>query len=117
MKRIAFHSLPKDGMPSFVFATRHISRGPGHFQSRGRAARPGCGFTHCPGAFRNWRRDAAATRGGGEFEAHPESETDFFLKINGAQLAFIKNGIGEVTSVIHRIAGLLDCDGKKLESE
>ena len=54
--------------------------------------------------------------GGGEFEMYPESETDFFLKINGAQLAFIKNDRGEVTSVIHHIAGLPDCEGKKLKS-
>jgi D-alanyl-D-alanine-carboxypeptidase/D-alanyl-D-alanine-endopeptidase len=54
--------------------------------------------------------------GGGQFDLHPESETDFFLKINGAQLAFIKNDQGEVTSVIHRIAGLPDCEGKKLKS-
>ena len=47
---------------------------------------------------------------------YPESETDFFLKINGAQLAFIKNDRGEVTSVIHHIAGLPDCEGKKLKS-
>jgi hypothetical protein len=53
--------------------------------------------------------------GGGEFDMYPESETDFFLKINGAQLAFIKNGKGEVTSVIHHIAGLPDCEGKKLK--
>ena len=55
--------------------------------------------------------------GGGEFDMFPESETDFFLKINGAQLAFIKNGKGEVTSVIHRIAGLPDSEGKKLNNE
>jgi CubicO group peptidase (beta-lactamase class C family) len=54
--------------------------------------------------------------GGGEFDMYPESETDFFLKINGAQLAFIKNGNGEVTSVIHKIAGLPDCEGTKLKS-
>jgi CubicO group peptidase (beta-lactamase class C family) len=54
--------------------------------------------------------------GGGEFDMYPESETDFFLKINGAQLAFIKNDKGEVTSVIHHIAGLPDCEGKKLKS-
>ena len=52
--------------------------------------------------------------GGGEFDLYPESEKDFFLKINGAQLAFLKNDKGEVTSVIHHIAGLPDCEGKKL---
>jgi serine-type D-Ala-D-Ala carboxypeptidase/endopeptidase len=54
--------------------------------------------------------------GGGQFDMYPESETDFFLKINGAQLAFIKNDKGDVTSVIHHIAGLPDCEGKKLKS-
>lgn len=54
--------------------------------------------------------------GGGEFHMYPASETDFFLKINGAQLAFIKNDKGEVTSVIHHIAGLPDCEGKKLKT-
>jgi D-alanyl-D-alanine-carboxypeptidase/D-alanyl-D-alanine-endopeptidase len=54
--------------------------------------------------------------GGGEFEIYPESETDFFLKINGAQLTFIKNDKGEVTAIIHRIAGLPDSEGKKLKN-
>jgi len=54
---------------------------------------------------------------GGEFEMYPESETDFFLKINGAQLTFIKNRQGEVTAVIHHIAGLPDSEGKKLKNE
>lgn len=52
--------------------------------------------------------------GGGEFELYPESETTFFLKINGAQLTFIKNRKDEVTAVIHHIAGLPDSEGKKL---
>ncbi len=52
--------------------------------------------------------------GGGEFEIYPESETNFFLKINGAQLTFIKNDKGEVTAVIHHIVGLPDSEGKKL---
>jgi serine-type D-Ala-D-Ala carboxypeptidase/endopeptidase len=54
--------------------------------------------------------------GGGEFEIYPESETDFFLKINGAQLTFIKNDKGEVTAVIQHIAGLPDSEGKKLKN-
>jgi hypothetical protein len=53
--------------------------------------------------------------GGGEFDMYPESETDFFLKINGAQLTFIKNDKGEVTAVVHHIAGLPDSEGKKLK--
>jgi hypothetical protein len=53
--------------------------------------------------------------GGGEFEMCPESETSFFLKINGAQLTFIKNDRDEVTAVIHHIAGLPDSEGQKLK--
>ena len=55
--------------------------------------------------------------GGGEFDMFPESETNFFLKINGAQLTFLKNDQGEATAVIHRIAGLPDSEGKKLNNE
>ena len=55
--------------------------------------------------------------GGGEFDMYPESETDFFLKINGARLTFIKNDQGEVTAVIHHIAGLPDSEGKKIKNE
>ncbi len=51
----------------------------------------------------------------GAFDIYPESETNFFLKINGAQLTFIKNDKGEVTTVIHHMAGLPDCEGKKLK--
>jgi serine-type D-Ala-D-Ala carboxypeptidase/endopeptidase len=53
--------------------------------------------------------------GGGEFEIYPESETNFFLKINGAQLTFIKNDKGDMTAVVHHIAGLPDSEGKKLK--
>ena len=55
--------------------------------------------------------------GGGEFDMYLESETNFFLKINGAQLTFIKKDKGEVTAVIHHIAGLPDSEGKKLKNE
>jgi hypothetical protein len=54
--------------------------------------------------------------GGGDFEIYPESETNFFVKINGAQLTFIKNDKGEVTAVIHHMAGLPDSEGKKLKN-
>ena len=47
----------------------------------------------------------------------PESETNFLLTINGAQLTFIKNGKGEVTGVIHHMTGLPDSEGKKLKNE
>jgi hypothetical protein len=51
----------------------------------------------------------------GAFEIYPESETNFFLKVNGAQLTFIKNDKGEVTTVIHHAAGYPDSVGKKLK--
>src|SRR6185295_4555817 len=44
----------------------------------------------------------------GPFEIYPESESTFFLKIDGAQLKFIKNEKGEVTGVIHHTAGQPD---------
>ena len=53
----------------------------------------------------------------GALDVYPESETKFFLKINGAQLTFIKNDKGEVTAVIHQMAGLPDSAGKKLKNE
>jgi CubicO group peptidase (beta-lactamase class C family)/GH35 family endo-1,4-beta-xylanase len=51
----------------------------------------------------------------GAFDIYPESETNFFLKIDGAQLTFIKNDKGEVTAVIHHQAAYLDNEGKKLK--
>jgi CubicO group peptidase (beta-lactamase class C family) len=56
-----------------------------------------------------------ATRGA--IDIYPESETNFFIKLNGAQLTFIKNDKGEVTAVIHHLAGLPDNEGKKLKNE
>jgi hypothetical protein len=53
----------------------------------------------------------------GDLDLYPESETIFLLKINGAQVTFIKNDEGEVTAIIHRMAGLPDSEGKKLKSE
>jgi len=50
------------------------------------------------------------------FDIYAESQTNFFLKINDAQLTFVKNDKGEVTSVIHHVAGLQDWEGKKLMS-
>jgi endo-1,4-beta-xylanase len=47
----------------------------------------------------------------------PRSETNFFLKINGAQLTFIKNDRGEVTGVIHHCPGVPDSVGRKLKDE
>jgi CubicO group peptidase (beta-lactamase class C family) len=53
----------------------------------------------------------------GAFDIYPESETNFFIKLNGAELTFIKNDKGEVTSVIHHSAraGVPDAEGKKLK--
>jgi len=51
----------------------------------------------------------------GAFDIYPESETNFFLKIDGAQLTFIKNDKGEVTEVIHHMEGRPDSEGKKLK--
>src|SRR5260221_10028998 len=53
----------------------------------------------------------------GALELYPESETNFFLKINGAQVTFIKNDKGEVTAIIHHMAGLPDSEGKKPKNE
>ena len=57
-----------------------------------------------------WGKDAAK----GAIDLYPESETNFFLKFNGAQLTFLKNDKGEVTAVHHHLEGLPDCEGKKL---
>jgi pimeloyl-ACP methyl ester carboxylesterase len=51
------------------------------------------------------------------FDLYPESETNFFLKINGAQVTFIKNDKGEVMAIIHHVAGLPESEGKKLKNE
>jgi len=50
-------------------------------------------------------------------DVYPESETTFFLKKYRAQVTFIKNDKGEVTELIHHMAGLSDSAGKKLKSE
>jgi Alpha/beta hydrolase family len=50
-------------------------------------------------------------------DLYPESETNFLLKITDAQVTFIKNDKGEVTALIHHMAGLPDSEGKKLNSE
>jgi acetyl esterase/lipase len=52
----------------------------------------------------------------GAFHIYPESETNFFLKVNGAQLTFIKNDKREVTAVIHNVEGIPDIEGKKLKN-
>jgi hypothetical protein len=50
-------------------------------------------------------------------DIYPESETNFFLKKYGAQVPFIKNDKGEVTAIIHHLAGLPDSEGKKPKNE
>ncbi len=52
----------------------------------------------------------------GAFDIYPQSETNFFLKINGAQLKFIKNDRGPVTAVIYHTYGgrFRDCEGKRV---
>jgi hypothetical protein len=56
--------------------------------------------------------------GGTAFKLYLESETNFFLEINGSQLlTFIKKDEGEVTGVIHHMAGLPDSEGQKLRNE
>jgi len=52
-------------------------------------------------------------------DLYPESETHFFLKINGAQVTFIKNDKGEAMAIIHHMVGLgcPDSKGKKLKKQ
>jgi hypothetical protein len=47
------------------------------------------------------------------------SETKFILKINDAQVTFIKNDQGEVMALIHEMPqlGLPESEGKKVKSE
>ena len=53
----------------------------------------------------------------GALDVYPESETNFFLKINGAQVTFIKSDKGEVTAMVRHKAGWPDSEGKKLKTE
>jgi CubicO group peptidase (beta-lactamase class C family) len=56
----------------------------------------------------------------GAFNIYPESETNFFFKMSGAQLTFIKNDHGEVTAVsLHDGAWLPlpDGVGRKVKNE
>ena len=53
----------------------------------------------------------------GAFDIYPESETIFFDKLLCAQYIFVKNDKGEVTAVIHHLAGFPDSEGKKLKKE
>ncbi len=50
----------------------------------------------------------------GAHEIFPESETNFFLQVNGVELIFIKNDTGEVTGFTHHYAGSPDSEAKKV---
>ena len=50
----------------------------------------------------------------GPHEIFPESETNFFLPVNGAELTFIKNDKGEVTGLLHHMTGIPDSEAKKV---
>jgi hypothetical protein len=50
----------------------------------------------------------------GAFDIYPESETNFFLRLDGTQLTFIKNAEGQIAAVIRRKNGQPDCEGRKL---
>ncbi|MGO8697519.1 MAG: alpha/beta fold hydrolase [Limisphaerales bacterium] len=52
----------------------------------------------------------------GAFDIYPESETNFFIKLNGARLTFIMDDKGEVTALIHHEEGLPVLKGKKLKN-
>ncbi|MGP8200311.1 MAG: DUF3471 domain-containing protein [Limisphaerales bacterium] len=51
----------------------------------------------------------------GVVEIYASSQTNFFLKVNGAQLTFLKNDKGEVTGVIHHAPGVPDSVGERLK--
>jgi pimeloyl-ACP methyl ester carboxylesterase len=50
----------------------------------------------------------------GAHEIFPESETNFLLPVNGAELTIIKNDTGEVMGLIYHMAGLPDSEAKKV---
>ena len=49
----------------------------------------------------------------GAMDIYPASETNFFIKLDGSQLTFVKDDKGEVTQVIHHLAGIPDHKGRK----
>ncbi len=49
----------------------------------------------------------------GAISVYPESNTEFFTKIDPVQLTFVKDNQGVVTAVIFHAAGLPDYEGKK----
>lgn len=52
----------------------------------------------------------------GVFDIYSESETNFFIKINGSQLTFLKNDGGLAAAIVHHSYGARfpDCEGKKV---
>ncbi len=50
----------------------------------------------------------------GAFDLCPGSETKYLIKVTGAQLTFVKDDSGAVTTVVHRESGVPDLVGKKL---
>ncbi len=59
-----------------------------------------------------WGRDTLQ----GAFDIYPKSDTNFFIKINGAQLTFIKDVAGQVMAVIYHSyrTRFPDCKGSKV---
>jgi hypothetical protein len=53
----------------------------------------------------------------GAFDIFPESETVFFLKIDGSVFTFMKNDQGEVTGVTHHLEGYPTIEGKKRKGD
>lgn len=53
----------------------------------------------------------------GAFDLYPESETSYVIKVNGAQLTFIKDDSGAVTTIVHRETGVPDIVGEKLKTQ
>jgi hypothetical protein len=53
----------------------------------------------------------------GKFEIYPESETSFFLKLDGAQLVFAKNERGQVTAASYHLDGHPTVVGKKVDAD
>jgi hypothetical protein len=53
----------------------------------------------------------------GAFDIFPESETVFFLKVDGSILTFMKNDQGQVTRVTHHLEGYPTIEGKKLKGD
>jgi hypothetical protein len=50
----------------------------------------------------------------GAFDIFPASPTDFFIKVDGSRLTFVKNSSGKVTAVIYHQDGQADSTGKRL---